>query len=141
MGKRGRIAFVGVLAAAAATSAAAATPAEIAKVYAAEARRAEPAFAGPSAARGAELFRTVHGDWSCTSCHTPDPRQPGRHARTGKTIAPLAPAANAERFTSLATVEKWFRRNCRDVVGRECTAQEKSDVLAYLIGLDQRSAP
>lgn len=141
MGRRGRVAIVLLLAAVATTTAAAETPADIANGYQAEAQRAEPGFAGPSAARGAELFRTVHGDWSCTSCHTADPRQPGRHARTGKTIAPLAPAANAERFTSLATVEKWFRRNCRDVIGRECTAQEKGDVLAYLMQLGPRSAP
>ena len=32
-------------------------------------------------------------------------------------------------------VEKWFRRNCNDVVGRECTAAEKADVLAWLLTL------
>jgi hypothetical protein len=30
-------------------------------------------------------------------------------------------------------VEKWFKRNCNDVVGRACTAQEKGDVLAYVM--------
>jgi hypothetical protein len=59
----------------------------------------------------------------------------GRHAKTGKTIAPLAPAANPERFTSLSQSEKWFKRNCNDVLARECTAQEKGDVLAYLMQL------
>ena len=54
------------------------------------------------------------------------------HAATGKTIQPLAPAANAQRFTDTAKVEKWFRRNCNDVVGRECSAQEKADILAWL---------
>ena len=44
----------------------------------------------------------------------------------------MAPAFNAERFTDAAKVEKWFRRNCNDVVGRECTAAEKADVLAWL---------
>jgi hypothetical protein len=111
------------------------TPATIAAGYEAEARRASPGFAGLSAARGGELFHAVHGDWSCASCHTANPRNPGRHARTGKTIAPLAPTVNAERFSSLATVEKWFRRNCNDVLGRECTAQEKGDVLTYLLQL------
>ncbi len=108
------------------------SPATIAAQYEVDARRASPGFAGWSAARGAELFHAVHGDWSCATCHTADPRNPGRHARTGKTIAPLAPTVNAERFSSLATVEKWFRRNCSDVLGRECTAQEKGDVLSYL---------
>lgn len=41
--------------------------------------------------------------------------------------------ANAERFTNEAKVEKWFRRNCNDVLGRACTFSEKADVLAYLI--------
>ena len=124
----------GVLALCAATSALAGapTPAGIAAGYEVEARRASPGFAGVSAIRGGQLFHAVHGDWSCASCHTANPRNPGRHARTGKTIAPLAPTVNAERFSSLATVEKWFRRNCNDVLGRECTAQEKGDVLTYL---------
>ena len=43
---------------------------------------------------------------------------------------------NAERFTDAAKSEKWFRRNCNDVVGRECTAAEKADVLAWLLTLE-----
>ena len=50
-------------------------------------------------------------------------------------IAPLAPAFNPERFSDPAKVEKWFRRNCNDVLSRECTAVEKADVLAYLNAL------
>jgi len=30
-------------------------------------------------------------------------------------------------------VEKWFRRNCNDVLNRACTASEQGDVLAYLM--------
>ena len=30
-------------------------------------------------------------------------------------------------------VAKWFKRNCNDVLDRECTAQEKGDVLSYLL--------
>lgn len=63
------------------------------------------------------------------------PTAPNRHAATGKSIAPLAPAFHAERFTDSAKVDKWFKRNCKDVLSRECTALEKADVLAYLIGL------
>jgi mono/diheme cytochrome c family protein len=110
------------------------TPAAIAGVYEAAARAAAPGFAGFSAQRGEQLFQSTHGgEWSCASCHTVNPLAAGKHARTGKPIAPLAPAANAERFTSLATAEKWFKRNCNDVIGRLCTAQEKGDVLAYLM--------
>jgi hypothetical protein len=54
---------------------------------------------------------------------------------THKTIQPLAPAANPERFTQAPKVEKWFKRNCRDVLKRDCTAREKGDVLTYLLTL------
>ena len=73
--------------------------------------------------------------WSCASCHTQNPLAAGKHASTGKRIAPLAPAANAERFSDARAVDKWFRRNCNDVLGRECTAKEKGDVLQYLMSL------
>jgi hypothetical protein len=69
---------------------------------------------------------------SCVSCHTNEPTRPGRHAVTDKAIKPLSPAANAERFTDPAKVEKWFRRNCTEVVGRECNAAEKADFIAFL---------
>ncbi|HEX6136876.1 MAG TPA: DUF1924 domain-containing protein [Casimicrobiaceae bacterium] len=114
-------------------------PADIANAYEAAARQASPQFAGFSAERGKAFFRATHGgEWSCASCHTEDPAGPGRHARTGKAITALAPAANPERFTSLEQAEKWFRRNCNDVLSRTCTAQEKGDVLAYLMQLDRR---
>ena len=126
-----------VVAALASPSAAwAATPADIAQTYGNEARQASPQFDGFSATRGRTFFQSPHGgEWSCSSCHTDNPLASGRHARTGKPISPLAPGANAERFTSLAQAEKWFRRNCNDVLNRVCTAQEKGDVLAYLLQL------
>lgn len=86
--------------------------------------------------RGQQLFTTQHGkEWSCSSCHTATPTVDGKHASTGKVVAPLAPAFNPERFTDSAKTEKWFRRNCKDVMGRECTPAEKSDVLAWLLTL------
>ncbi len=89
-----------------------------------------------SAERGARFFTTKQGgEWSCASCHTERPTQAGRHARTDKPITPLAPAANAERFTYAAKVDKWFRRNCNDTVSRLCSAQEKADVMAWLLAL------
>ena len=96
------------------------------------------ALAGSTAdaARGERLFVTSHGrEWRCASCHGSPPTGPGRHAATGREIAPLAPAAQAGRLSDPAKVEKWFRRNCNDVLGRECTAGEKADVLAWLITL------
>ncbi|MFN7572434.1 MAG: DUF1924 domain-containing protein [Betaproteobacteria bacterium] len=95
-----------------------------------------PGFAGFSAQRGQALFAKVgNGDWSCTSCHTANPINPGKHAQTGKEIAPLAPAANPARLTDTAKAEKWFKRNCNDVLGRECTVQEKGDVAVWLLAL------
>lgn len=95
--------------------------------------------AGPaSAARGEAFFRArISRDGqteSCASCHTDNPKAAGK-TRANKAIEPLAPVANAERFTDPAKVEKWFRRNCKDVLGRECTAQEKTDFVAFLISV------
>ena len=108
----------------------AAEPAQLLAGYAAKA--GAPAVAE----RGRQLFTSPHGrEWSCATCHGVPPTQPGKHASTGKTIAPLAPAFDAQRFTDAAKVEKWFKRNCNDVLNRPCTAREKGDVLEYLISL------
>jgi hypothetical protein len=86
--------------------------------------------------RGQQFFNTRHGrEWTCASCHGALPTQAGKHASTGKSIGALAPAFNPERFTDAAKTEKWFRRNCNDVAGRECTAAEKADVLSWLLAL------
>jgi hypothetical protein len=133
-----RITFALALAGAmslAAAGAVAGTPAEQQQRFETQARAAG-SFAGFSAPRGETFFKATHGaEWSCASCHTADPLRAGKHAKTGKPIAPLAPAANPERFTDAAAVDKWFRRNCNDVLGRACTAQEKGDVLQYLLSL------
>lgn len=110
--------------------AAATTPAELLAGYTAQAGQSA------NAARGETFFKANHGqEWQCTSCHGKSPMVDGRHASTDKAIEPLAPAANAKRFTDSAKVEKWFRRNCKDVLARECTAAEKADVLAWLMTL------
>jgi hypothetical protein len=113
----------------------AATPQELLAGYVRDARNAQPAFEA-SPARGAAFFGhrfNVSAQMpGCSSCHTESPTQPGRHAITGKLIKPLAPGSESTRFTDNAKVEKWFRRNCSEVVGRECTAAEKADFLAYL---------
>lgn len=105
---------------------------------AAEQLAAYGASAGEAAqaARGAQFFGARHGrEWSCASCHGATPTGTGKHASTGKPIRALAPAFNDQRFTDAAKTEKWFRRNCKDVLGRECSAAEKADVLAWLISL------
>ena len=90
----------------------------------------------PDVKAGEALFNATHGrEWSCASCHTVNPTRGGRHASTGKPIQALAPAAGSDRFTDAAKVEKWFRRNCNDVLARECTAAEKANLLAWLMSL------
>jgi mono/diheme cytochrome c family protein len=112
------------------TPALAATPAELVAGYSTQ------AGAAPVPARGQQLFTSRHGgEWSCASCHGAVPTQPGKHASTGKAIGALAPAVNPDRFSDAAKVEKWFRRNCNDVIARECTAAEKADVLSWLMTL------
>jgi hypothetical protein len=120
----------------AASAALAQPPVDVLTALAVTARSESPAFAGFSAQRGAAFFRAQHGsDWTCTTCHGADPRGVGKHAVTGKAIEPMAPAVNAARLTDPAKTEKWFRRNCNDVLKRACSAQEKGDVIAYLISL------
>lgn len=89
-----------------------------------------------NAAKGQSFFNAKHGgEWSCASCHGTPPTAQGKHANTGKVIAPLAPAFNPKTFTDTAKVDKWFKRNCNDVLSRACSASEKADVLAYLNSL------
>ncbi len=95
-----------------------------------------PGFQGFSATRGEQFFKSTHSnDWSCATCHTQNPAALGKHAKTYKVIQPLAPAVNTERFTDQAKVDKWFKRNCNDILDRACTPLEKGDVLTYLMSL------
>jgi len=93
--------------------------------------------AGFSAARGQILhtqnFSGGKADTpSCTSCHGKDTRSAGR-TRTGKAIEPVALSVTPARYTDPAKVEKWFKRNCTEVLGRECTPQEKGDWLSFVL--------
>ncbi len=69
---------------------------------------------------------------SCTSCHTKDLTLPGKHLKTQKNIEPMAPSVNPKRLTDSKKIEKWFRRNCKWTLGRECTPQEKANLLVYI---------
>jgi hypothetical protein len=124
-------AFLASLAATAWLGAAhAATPNSLLTEYTAQ------AGAAPVPARGQAWFVSRHGrEWSCSTCHGAMPTATGQHASTGKSIAPLAPGFNAQRFVDPAKAEKWFRRNCNDVLGRECSPAEKADVLSWLLTL------
>jgi hypothetical protein len=137
MGRTGFTALVFIVSAIAGGSdVSAASPSAIQQALERAARQSTPGFTAFSAQRGEQFFMSTHGgDWSCATCHTSDPRQPGRHAVTGKPIAPLAPAANPDRFTNPSRVEKWFGRNCNDVLRRPCSAAEQGDVLTWLLSL------
>lgn len=105
--------------------------------YAAAAGKETPAFSGFSAARGKTLHtRKFAGGKpdtpACTTCHGENPRGGGR-TLTGKTIDAVAVSVTPQRYTDPAKVEKWFKRNCNEVLGRACTAQEKGDWLSYMI--------
>lgn len=77
-------------------------------------------------------FTTKGEQRACTTCHGADSTQAGQHATTGKTIEAMAPSVNAKRLTEIKEIDKWFKRNCKWTLGRECTAQEKGDVLSFL---------
>lgn len=70
---------------------------------------------------------------SCASCHGTDFSKSGKHHKTGKTIEAMSNKVTADRYTEEKKIEKWFKRNCKDAWGRDCTAQEKADFLTFLI--------
>ena len=107
--------------------------------YAEEAVAEDPAFAGFSAERGQSLYMGPHQGGNpetnaCAACHTTDPTAEGRYRKTGRAIEPMAVSVNPDRFTDLEEVEKQFGRDCKNVLGRACTAQEKGDFITFLSG-------
>ncbi len=112
---------------------------DIISKYAADAKKQDAGFSSFSADKGKELYflqrTTSKGEkMSCTTCHTENPKNTGR-TRANKEIEPLAPSANPQRFTDLAKVEKWFTRNCKDVLERPCTALEKGNFVRYMMSI------
>jgi len=91
-----------------------------------------------SAQRGKQFWATKHADKkggparSCSACHSNDLTRMGKHIRTGKVIKPMAPSVNAARLTKARKMKKWLHRNCKWVLGRTCTAQEKGDILTFI---------
>ena len=105
------------------------TPQDLLKTYESKSGKA-------SVSRGEQFFNAKHGkEWSCASCHENPPNHETKHIVTGKVIKPLSPNTDPTRFTDEAKADKWFKRNCNDVLGRECTAQEKADVLVWLLSI------
>jgi Domain of unknown function (DUF1924) len=105
--------------------------------FTAQAKVEDAGFTGFSASRGRRLFRTEFAlgkpeTPACTACHTTSPLKRGE-TRAGKAIEPMAVSMTPDRYTDPKKVAKWFRRNCKSVLGRECTATEKGDFLTYVI--------
>ncbi len=138
------------------------TPEQILERYAELALQEDPAFAGFSTEHGHELYfqkrvLPVVGAINCASCHMADPREEiiahrskvlcrqchvindseHPHPKDAKLrkILPLAPSANPKRLTSFDHVEEFLKPNCEMVIGRECTTQEKGDLIAWLISV------
>ncbi len=106
----------------------------------AEAKAADTSFDGFSAADGEELFRSkrMHSkkgeERGCTTCHTKNPADSGK-TPVGKVIEPISPAVNSERLTEPKHVKKWFKRNCKWVLERECTPAEKGNFITFMLSL------
>lgn len=110
---------------------------KLAGKYLAIAKTANPAIAGFSAEKGlafyTQIFTVAGKEVSCNSCHADNPGKMGKDTSTKKAIPALAPAVNAKRFVSLDKVEKNFEKHCMAVIGRDCTAEEKGNFIAYLL--------
>lgn len=138
------------------------TPETLLSTYREVAVAGDPRFPGFSAERGRAFYFAVrdgpHGKRSCASCHGPDPLRSmdghsgdaradcpachltppdsgGGRPTIRREIKPLSPRADPARFTDAAHTELWFDVNCFYVLGRGCTAQEKGDLLTYLLSL------
>jgi len=108
--------------------------------YLKEAQKEDPSIKGFSAEEGKKLFfaKRMHTKKKkkrgCTTCHTSDPTKSGK-TPAGKVIKPVSPAVNKDRFTTPKKVEKWFKRNCKWVLERQCTSKEKGDYITFMMSL------
>ncbi|MGB5867132.1 MAG: DUF1924 domain-containing protein [Arcobacteraceae bacterium] len=102
-----------------------------------EAKKENSNFQDFSVSNGEKIFTSYHigkkgVKIACTSCHNIDLTTTGKNHFTNKTIEPLSPNANPKRLVDVKDVQKWLKRNFKDVYNRVGTAQEKGDVLYYI---------
>ncbi len=107
-------------------------------IYNTQAKAANPEYAGPTVADGKFFFnrkvKLGNGkEMSCSSCHTANPADNGKHVVTHKTIKPLSPAVNPKRFADFEKVEAKFTQHCVDIIGSDCTAAEKANYITYVL--------
>jgi len=92
----------------------------------------------PDAKKGQQLWnkkftgKAPYTERSCQTCHSSNLKQNGQHIRTKKIIKPLAPSVNNESLAKAKKVKKWLKRNCKWTLGRECSNQEKVNLLTFL---------
>ena len=103
-----------------------------------EAKEQNPSFVDFSAKNGEILFKTENigkenKKLSCVSCHGRELRQKAQNIFTGKDIGPLAPSVNKARRSDAKEGKKGLKRNFKDVFLREGTAEQKGDVLYYIM--------
>lgn len=72
-------------------------------------------------------------DLACATCHTDNPVNKGKHNETGKEIQPMAPSANPKRFSDLNESAKGFTKHCKQVYGKDCSAKDKGNFIAYVL--------
>jgi hypothetical protein len=111
---------------------------KLAHKYSSIAKSVNPEYAGASAADGKFFYnrkiKLANGkETSCSSCHTANPADAGKHIVTGKAIKPLSPVVNAKRFTDIDKVEDQFTQHCNDIIGSDCSAKEKADYITYVM--------
>lgn len=91
-----------------------------------------------NASKGEQLWNkkfsgeAPYSERSCATCHSSNLTTAGKHVKTGKTIAALAPSINSDSLNDIKNIEKWFKRNCTWTVGRECSVQEKTDLILFI---------
>ncbi len=110
---------------------------KLAQKYTTIAKIVNPEYAGPSVMEGKMFFNrkiNVSGkEAACASCHTANPANEGKHIVTGKAIRPLSPAVNNKRFNDLDKVEDKFTEHCNDIIGSDCTPEEKANFIGYVL--------
>lgn len=103
--------------------------------YTASAQLVDKDFS-PSAIEGKlffnRSFKNNGHEAACASCHTQNPANYGKHIVTKKEIKPLSPMVNPKRFTKIDKVEEQFTEHCNDILGADCSAQEKANFIKYL---------
>jgi hypothetical protein len=72
-------------------------------------------------------------DLSCSACHTDNPANVGKHNESGKAIQPMSPVVNPKRFSEVQKSEKGFTKHCKDLYGKDCSAQDKGNFITYVL--------